>query len=237
MSSHRLTPEEARRAEALVASVQDVASCRIRIDGAGNVTEVHVVSRAGKSPKLVARDVEGVLKAGMDLDVDYKKIGVVVVDVNPEAPDDIPLEEFPILEHAPRFAFVSVNVVSSRAGMRAEVELSREAAESFGSSETENPASNALAVVAEATLRAVSEFLDDATRLCLGGVLKVSLAGDDAILVRVDVVGARCTKSVAGSAIVAAGNEAQAVVFATLDAINRLTGKFEFKSSIEYKIK
>jgi hypothetical protein len=236
MSSHRLTPDEARRAEALVASVQDVASCRIRTDEAGNVTEVHVVSRSGKSPKLVARDVEGVLKAGMDLDINYKKIGVVVVDANPEAADDTQPEEFPILEHAPRFAFVSVNVVSSRAGVRAEVELSREAAEAFGSSETENPSSSALAVVAEATLRAVSEFLDDAMRLCLGGVLKVSLAGDDAILVRVDVVDARWTKSVAGSAIVA-GNEAQAVVFATLDAINRMTGKFEFKSSIEYKIK
>jgi hypothetical protein len=236
MASHRLTPEDARRAEALVASVQDVASCRIRIDEAGHVSEVHVVSRAGKSPKLVARDVEGVLKAGMDLDVDYRKIGVVVVDANPEATDETQPEEFPILEHAPRFAFVSVNVVSSRAGVRAEVELSRETAEAFGSSESENPSSNGLAVVAEATLRAVSEFLDDATRLCLGGVLKVSLAGDDTILVRVDVVGARWTKSVAGSAIVA-GNEAQAVVFATLDAINRMTGKFEFKSSIEYKIK
>lgn len=236
MASHRLTPEEARRAEALVASVQDVASCRIRIDESGNITEVHVVSRAGKSPKLVARDVEGVLKAEMDIDVDYKKIGVVVVDVNSDAPDEAQPEEFPILEHASRFAFVSVNVVSSRTGLRAEVELSRESAEAFGSSEAENPSSSVLAVVAEATLRAVSEFLDDSTRLCLGGVMKVSLAGDIAILVRVDVVGARCTKSLAGSAIVA-GHETQAVVFATLDAINRLTGKFEFKSSIEYKIK
>ena len=236
MSAHRLTPDEARRAEALVASVQGVASCRIRTDEAGNITEVHVVSRLGKSPKLVARDVEGVLKAGMDLDVDYKKIGVVVIDPNPEAFDETQPEEFPILEHAPRFAFVSVNVVSSRAGVRAEVELSREAAEAFGSSETENPSSNALAVVAEATLRAVSEFLDDSTRLCLGGVLKVSLAGDDTILVRVDVIDARWTKGVTGSAIVD-GNEAQTVVFATLDAINRMTGKFEFKSSIEYKIK
>lgn len=226
-----------RRAEALVASVQGVSSCRIRIDESGHVSEVHVVSRAGKSPKLVARDVEGVLKAEMDLDVDYKKIGVVVLDVEEEAPPaELPPEEFPILEHASRFAFASVNVVSTRMGLRAEVELSRESAEAFGSSESENPTSSALAVVAEATLRAVSEFLDDHTRLCLGGVLKVSLAGDEAILVRVDIIGARGTKTLAGSAMVA-GNEAQAVVFATLDAINRLTGKFDFKSSIEYKIK
>ena len=225
-----------RRAEALVASVQGVSSCRIRIDESGHVSEVHVVSRAGKSPKLVARDVEGVLKAEMDLDVDYKKIGVVVLDPAEDAPADHPPEEFPILEHASRFAFVSVNIVSTRAGLRAEVELSRESAEAFGSSESENPSATALTVVSEATLRAVSEFLDDQTRLCLGGVLKVSLAGADAILVRVDVVGARYNKTLAGSAMVD-GNEAQAVVFATLDAINRLTGKFEFKSSIEYKIK
>jgi hypothetical protein len=84
------------------------------------------VSRAGKSPKLVARDVEGVLKAEMDVDVDYKKIGVVVLDAEEAAPVDIPPEEFPILEHAARFAFVSVNVVSTRTGLRAEVELSRD---------------------------------------------------------------------------------------------------------------
>lgn len=225
-----------RRAEALVASVQGVSSCRIRIDEAGHVTEVHVVSRGGKSPKLVARDVEGVLKAEMDVDVDYKKIGVVVLDVDAEAPADLAPQEFPILEHASRFAFVSVNVVTTRAGLRAEVELSLDAAEAFGSSETENPSATALTAVGEATLRAVSEFLDEDTRLCLGGVLKVSLAGNDAILVRVDVIGSRFDKSLAGSAMIA-GNETQAVVFATLDAINRLTGKLEFKSSIEYKIK
>jgi hypothetical protein len=236
MSSHRLTTEEARRAEALVASVQGIASCRIRVDESGRISEVHVVSRAGKSPKLVARDVEGVLKAGMNLDVDYKKIGVVVLDAAPEPDTDVVPEEFPILEHASRFAFRSVNVVSTRAGLRAEVELARESAEAFGASESDNPAASALAVVADATLRAVSEFLDDEIRLCLGGVLKVSLAGDDAVLVRVDMLDARFAKALAGSAMVA-GNDAQAVVFATLDAINRVSGKLQFKSSIEYKIK
>ena len=236
MASHRLTVEEARRAEALVASVQGVSSCRIRVDEAGRVSEVHVVSRGGKSPKLVARDVEGVLKAEMNLDVDYKKIGVVVLDAEPEAPADAPPEEFPILEHASRFAFVSVNLVSTRAGLRAEVELSRDSAEAFGSSESDNPSTSPDTVIAQATLRAVSEFLDDDTRLCLGGVLKVPLGGKDVVLARVDVVSSRYHKPLAGSATVD-GNEAQAVVFAALDAINRLIGKLEFKSAVEYKIK
>ena len=92
------------------------------------------------------------------------------------------------------------------------------------------------AVIAQATLRAVSEFLDDDTRLCLVGVLKVPLGGKDVVLARVDVMSSRYNKPLAGSAMVD-GNEAQAVVFATLDAINRLIGKLEFKSAVEYKIK
>jgi hypothetical protein len=55
------------------------------------------------------------------------------------------------------------------------------------------------------------------------------------MLVRVDVVSSRCTKSLAGCALVD-GNENQSVVFATLDAVNRVTGKLDFKTSVEYKI-
>ncbi len=225
--------------------IQGVASCRIKTDANGQVTEVHVVARSGKPPKFIARDVEGALKAGMDLDVDYKKIGVVMVDAgappsSPETtapePGESALEEFPILEHASRFAFARVNVVSSRDGLRAEVELSRDSVEVFGSSQSENPSMNVWTVVADATLRAVSEFLDEPTRLCLGGVLKVPLGDDDAFLVKVDVIGTRYSKSLAGCTL-ASGDENQSVVFATLDAVNRLIGKLDFKSSIEYKIK
>lgn len=237
MTPQRLTPEDVRRAEALVARIQGVTSCRIRLDGAGQIAEVHVVAGPGKSPKFVARDVEGALKASMNLDVDYKKIGVVVLDAEAEAPAQEPsIEEFPIIEHASRFAFSRVNVVSSREGTRAEVELTRDGAQAFGGSESDNPAAGALAVVAEATLRAVSEFLDEPTRLCLGGVLKVPLGGRDAIVVSVDVVGPRHSRTLAGCALVT-GDEHRTIVFATLDAVNRLIGKLEFKSSVEYKIK
>jgi hypothetical protein len=216
-----------------VARILGVTSCRIRLDGGGAIAEVHVVASPGKSARLIARDVEGALKAELDIDVDHRKIGVVVLDGNaPEAPE---LEEFPILEHPSRFAFSSVNVVSSRDGSRAEVELTRDGASVFGGAESTNPTAGALVVVADATLRAVSESLDDPTRLCLGGVLKVPLGGGEVIVVRVDVVGPRHTKSLAGCALVS-GDEHRTAVFATLDAVNRLIGKLDFKSSVEYKI-
>jgi hypothetical protein len=237
MSSQRLTSEDVRRAESLIGRIQGVTSCRIRLDASGQVTEIHVVAGPGKSPKFVARDVEGALKAGMGLDVDYKKIGVVMLDAEeaPESGEPV-IQEFPILEHASRFAFSQVNVVSSREGIRAEVELTRDGSHAFGGSQSDNPAAGALVVVADATLRAVSEFLDEPTRLCLGGVLKVQPGGRDAVVVSVEVVGARHTKTLVGCALVS-GDEHRTTVFATLDAVNRLVGKLEFKSSVEYKIK
>jgi len=234
MTPQKVTPEQLRQAETLVAGLAGVSSCRIRVDAAGEISEVHVVARAGKSPKQVARDVESHLNSEMGLEVDYRKIGVVVVEGAP-APGEGDLEEFPILELAARFVFVSVNVAASRDGTRAEVELARDAAGAFGASHTENLSAPSWTVIAEATLRAVSEFLDDSTRLCLSGIRKVPIGDDDAVVVRVDVVGARCTKSLAGCALVG-GSESQSVVFATLDAVNRVIGKLDFKTSVEYKI-
>jgi len=55
-------------------------------------------------------------------------------------------------------------------------------------------------------------------------------------VVRVDVVDPRGTKQLAGCAILS-GDRNQSVVFATLDAVNRVVGKLDFKRSIEYRIR
>jgi hypothetical protein len=231
MDSKSLTPEQQQRAETRLLRVEGVLACHIRLDAAGEVSEVLVEIGPDADPDAITGEVESVLEREFGLDLEGAEINVAAA--GEEAPSD--LAEFPILEFASRFAFVSVNVVSSREGLRAEVELTRESSAAFGASSSDNIAIPAWSVVAEATLKAVSEFLDDATRLCLIGVVKAPLGDNDAMLVRVDVVSSRCTKSLAGCALVD-GNENQSVVFATLDAVNRVTGKLDFKTSIEYKI-
>jgi hypothetical protein len=205
------------------------------------------VATGNKSPKLVARDVESVLKAEVGLPVDYRKIGVVTIQGEREEPQPeggapvpeagvIAPAEFPVEEFPSRFAFQSVNVFAGKGTTRAEVELERDSVESFGTCEDGNAATAPWRVIAEATLRAVSEFLDGGTRLCLVEVLKVGVGERDAFLVNVDVIDDRNSKSLAGCSIVS-GNENQSVVFATLDAVNRVIGKLDFRSSIEYKIR
>jgi hypothetical protein len=247
MSPQRLTPDEVRHAQALVARVPGISSCHITAGSDGEVTEVHVVATAGKSAKLVARDVESLLKAEMGIDLDYRKIGVVTIDAGPDEPAEppqapreveqaAPLAEFPVEEFASRFAFQSVSVLAARARVKAEVELLRDSVESFGSCQDDNVAGPPWRTIAEATLRAVSEFLDEGTRLCLVEVLKVAVGDRYAFVVSVDIAGERYTKSLAGCSMVS-GNENQSVVHATLDAVNRVIGKLDFKSSIEYRIR
>lgn len=231
MNNKGLTPEQLHRAESRLAHVEGVLACRIRIGATGQVEEVQIDAVRESDWTGIAGEAGTILRDEFGQDVAASQI-----QVSPGregAPSGV--EEFPILEYASRFAFISVNVVSSRDGIRAEVELSRDDASAFGASSTENIAVPAWSVVSEATLRAVSEFLDGATRLCLIGVVKAPLGDNEAMLVRVDVVSSRCTKSLAGCALVD-GNENQSVVFATLDAVNRVTGKLDYKTSIEYKI-
>jgi len=68
------------RAEDLILRLRDVKSCRISTDEFGNIAEIHVVAESDRSPKLIARDVETCLNAELGLSIDYRKIGVVLLE-------------------------------------------------------------------------------------------------------------------------------------------------------------
>jgi hypothetical protein len=249
MPIYRLTPDEIAKAQDLVGSLQGVSSCQISTDASGEITEVHVVAVTDKAPKFVARDVESCLKAAMGLDVDHRKIGVAVVESDIEhtpeptrEPDRVSARsgeavvEFPLEEYASRFAFQSVNLFIAQHSIRAEVELSRGSVTAFGSDQSDRPSRAPLETVAQATLQAVSEYLDESVRLCLVGLRRISVDDTDTIVVIVDRVSGRDSKRLAGASVVTK-NENQTVVFATLDAVNRVLGKLDLNSAVEYKIK
>jgi hypothetical protein len=242
MSSRRYSPDEVARAEALVGRIRGISSCHIAADETGGITEVHVLSTVAKPPKLVARDVQSCLKAGLGMGIDYKKISVVPVeDKKPQDQPvtglgDEPIPVFPIEEHTSRFAFHSVNLFVSQDSIQAEVELVRDGIETFGKSKSENVGVSPLVVVAEATLKAVEEVIEEHARLCFSDVAEIELGGEPAVVVKVDLLKQRDKKGLVGCAIYS-GNANQTAVYATLDAINRVVGKLKTKSSIEYKIK
>ena len=68
------------KAEDLILRLRDVRSSRIITDETGAISEIHVVASSDRSPKMIARDVETALKAELGLEIDYRKIGVVMMD-------------------------------------------------------------------------------------------------------------------------------------------------------------
>jgi hypothetical protein len=246
MSEQKYPPDVIERAEALVSRIQGVSSCRISTDETGTITEIHVVATAQKAPKFVARDVESCLKASAGVEVDHRKIGVVVFDSDGgDSPPEQDVQEesggeeimeFPVEEFPSRFEFQSVNLFISQHSVQAEVELIRDGLEVFGSVQNTNMSLPPMWTVAEATLKAVAELLDEQLNLCLAAVQEVPLGEDIAVLVKVDILRNRERKSLAGCSLFS-GNTNQTVVFATLDAINRVLGKLSPRKSIEYRIK
>jgi hypothetical protein len=254
MSEQRYPSDVIDRAEALVSRIQGISSCRISTDEVGEITEVHVVATSHKPPKLVARDVEGCLKAMLGIHVDHRKIGVVVFDAVedeeqceqetraihdnpvPDGEEEERIEEFPVEEFPARFEFQSVNIFISQESIQAEVELVRDGLEVLGNAATAHLSLSPARVVAEATLKAVGELLQESNRLCLADVQEVQLGEEIAIVVKVDLLRNRDVKSLAGCALFS-GNINQTVVYATLDAVNRIVGKLGIQKSIEYRIK
>jgi hypothetical protein len=246
MSQQGLTPEKIERAQDLVSRIRGVSSCQITTDEAGRITEVHVVALAGKPAKLIARDVETCLKAEMGVDLDYKKIGVVIFDRDDDPPlhDDPPspaspaveFEEFDVQEFASRFLFQGINVFKRPDGVRVEVSMIRDSEESVGISEVARSSTSLRRAVAEATLAAVSDLLDESARLCLGEVRKVSLGTSQAVVVTAELVAGRDVSTLLGSAMIG-DDDNDAIVCATLDAVNRVLGRLNQKSSVEYRIR
>jgi hypothetical protein len=86
-------------AQRWIGQIKGVLQSKIDLDDDGAVTGVHVVAGMEREPRHIVRDVEGLLKARLDLDVYYKKIGVVqVVDngsLNEVARGEAPREALP----------------------------------------------------------------------------------------------------------------------------------------------
>jgi hypothetical protein len=66
-------------AQRWIGTIVGVKQCKIDLDAQGGVTDVRVIASQERDPRHIVRDVESLLKTRCDLDIYYKKIGVVQV--------------------------------------------------------------------------------------------------------------------------------------------------------------
>jgi len=232
-------------AERWIGQINGVLQCKIDLDHEGEVTGVHVVAGMEREPRHIVRDVEGLLKARIGVNVFYKKIGVVqvleegaeeaaepVAALSPgESGHDAEATPAVILEEiqAPRILCNGVGVMVSDRSVRAEVELQAGAVEARGVEEGSNHADCDLHLIGRATLMAVGQLLAEPVVLDLSEIRLAEMAGQPVVLAAVEVVEGRRSERLFGSCP-AVHNRPQAAVYAVLDAVNRRLSLMAFKS-------
>lgn len=234
-------------AERWIGQIHGVRQCKIDLDGNGEVTGVHVVVGMEREPRHVVRDVEGLLKARLGLNVFYKKIGVVQVvgnDADPAAAVDpqpvgarvlddegAPLEAV-LLEEAvpPRIQLGGVGLLATERTVKAEVELRAGVLEARAIQEGANSVGSDLQLVARAAVDAVRQLLADPVILTLADLRLAEVAGETVVVAAVELAEGRRSERLIGACTAGPGRP-QAAVYAVLDALNRRVTLMSFKEA------
>ena len=205
------------------------------------------------------RDIQTVLSAGLGLNIDHRVVSIVrssapaqepvlaaaaaaaapvaAALLEPEAehgPTLAEVTELPVRDQ--RIRFESVNLFVSGARTQAQVELRWRGTASNRQRVGLEQRDESHRLVAEATAAAVQEFVDDPVALGVTSVEFVDLAKSRVIVVSLTLLAHRQEKLLTGSCVVEQDTP-QAVVLATLAALNRVVGGLRVKEPTEYVLR
>jgi len=205
---HRLEKE----LEGAINELQGIISSHIAFNGSQNIEEIHVLANFDRSPKQIVRDIESALVTRFGIRIDHKKVSVAQVKGE---------ESHPALSSRIKFSGLDLSV----SGLQTEVqvELVRDSVVSSGVASGPNSRKNQLRLISQATLKAVERFLKPNYSLVLEDVVSIPLASHEVILASITSLSTREEMKLIGCAFVK-GDLGRAVIFATLDALNRAIG-------------
>jgi len=156
-----------------------------------------------------------------------------VADSRPEAP---PAARPDRSTDTGRIRFVSVNVYVSGPRVQAQVELRWKGLSRMGSASGWASRDSAHRLVAAATLAAVQEFLEETWAMSLQDIELVRMGREEVVMVGMSLITHRHEKLLAGCCPVEQDAH-QAVVLATLGAVNRVVGGLPTREPTEYVLR
>jgi len=237
------------QAEKLLLSLRDIIGANITLAGdPGEIGEISILAEGHRPPKQIVRDVRSALRAEFQIYVDYRKISVAQKreareskengPATPGRPTVLSLPASHVREQpaGSRLEFGGVTVAIDQNQVCARVELSLGEREAMGEASGSNSRRQVPRLVAEATLLAVSRFLDASYSLGLADLQVVPLAGEEVVLAAVRFFKGRQEKTLAGSCVVT-NDLQQSIVYATLDSLNRILGRLRYKEPVEFELR
>lgn len=174
----------------------------------GRISEVHVLASPSKPAKQVVRDVQSLAMARFGVGIDRRAVSVVQLG------DDRKRTE------ADRPVITSIKEYPEGPSTTVTVTLTWNGEQYTGSAAGPAASSARLRIIGEATLRALEEVLGGGPPLALDAIATTSVGVRPVIVAQVVSMRGVDEEVAVGSALIK-GEEAEAVVRAVLDALNR----------------
>jgi len=203
--------------ERVIRRLRSVLAVSVQGNGGGEIEEIHVTVDEAHSPKQVGRDIESALASELGLRIDHRKISIAQVRGRESAVAGL------------RLQLVNISFSVDRQSAQARVSLGLQDETFVGLASAPSYRYDQLRLVAEATLRAVEEFLYSAApkgeprpSLMLEEFKTVSLdgTGREAAMVTVRAMRTGGEEILLGTATVRQ-DPWRAIACAALDALNR----------------
>jgi len=198
--------------EQAIKQIKGVIAARIKVNEQGEIEEVHILAGSVRAPKQIVRDIESLLMAQFDVQIDHKKVSVAQVEDDEDG-------SFAIVESTrPKLVGVTLRTVNGMAEVKVELLTGEQIIE--GIAQGPSSAHNKLRLFVEATLQALSPLTLEKFLFVTEDVGITQLVKQQVALVSITLITTAGEQSLIGCALVR-NDEREAVVKATLDAVNR----------------
>lgn len=192
--------------------IESVVSSKIVLGKDDIIDEIHVVANGLRGPKQIARDVQSILLATYDVDVDHKKISIAQID------------DETVGRKARRVKLEGVlrETLGSRSTIK--VTIFHDGEEYISSRSGVNSARNIDRMLVEATLDTAHGICGLEDVFLFEDIRQIQIAGTNIVAICITGIINGTEHKFCGSSIVGKDYD-RAVVKATLDAINRFITK------------
>ena len=192
--------------------LDSVISCKI-IQGENDIIEeIHIVSNGKRNPKQLSRDIQSILIATHKLEIDYKKISIAQITDNTLVK----------MENRLKIKGMSFDNEGTRACVKVSL------TDTLGTYENSlmgiNSVRNIERMLVDATLKNIEEALGYEDTFILEDVRTIPVSSEKAVVVVVMCMVGDIEQKLVGSCLIKTDYK-EAIVKATLDAVNRYTTK------------
>ncbi len=200
---------ETEQAEEIVRRLRGVVAVRVVPTPEGSIDTVHVLGQADRSPKLIAIDVVSALAAELGVTLEARQVRVAAL-----RPED---QTSPVPQARLKFVGLSQSIVRGSAEVKVHLEDRGMLYEGIAAGP--DVPRHRLALVAQATLRAIEVFLRAQGLLIFDGAA-VHPVGDHEVAAVIVTLAGNEQETLAGASVVR-DDPREAVVRAVLAAVNR----------------